>query len=1259
MDNNSDSTIRPDGNGGGTIRPDANGAGNNNGATVRPSNGDGSNGATVRPSNEGDNNGATVRPSNGGGNNGSTVRPSTGGGNNGSTVRPSTGGGNNGSTVRPSNGGGNNGSTIRPSSGGGDGSKTMRNDDGQPKAVNQGVAAVAGAGVGVGKADKKDVADVTRTHEPFYKLGGITYKVKSVISASTGEAMVLLVENGGNTYVLKLYYEGIHPNHDILAKVESVRKMGLLVETVAHGVWSRADNQQKATDADRAVRRDYELMLYYPHGTMDQLNLRGDEKKMSEYFVQMAAGINLCHVKGFLHRDIKPSNFMFGDKENKRVLLGDFGIAVQLDSNGVATTNQARTKVYAAPESYISTEGTVDITPKSDFYSLGMTLLCLWMGEQQFAQQVSKNERELASDKTLGKLPYPTDMSDHLLSLVKALTDPDPKKRPDFTKIQEWAKGGDPFLAFLGKESSQQKGFSVLFNGAKKLTAHSPKELAKFMLDDPDLGISYLYHKNVKKWMEEFGRPELGQKMEYVVETGYPKDQKAGLYAACLYLDPGMTYTDIKGNSCSTAKDIAKSLIQNFDKYKNNLNHVNDNLYVFLRVDGQKQLVDKTVADFSNSNISNEEALRRLIYQLDPIQPYILFTENGAAVLCGTPDEIILQASDNNFTQESLKSVSDESFFIWLGKRDMDALGKVKRQLSELPANTSIRFVTVLYNLNPKVSYFFTLDESDSSYIFTHKQIAETINSAMDTYTHTPKDSDAWDWADRFLSDVNNIDNTLLYAYFKSKDGRYDQWITWLRECCNVKSQDNQKKAAPYNWRIATYKAIKGMGVEPFYHFPSCDISITSPDELRDIPENEIRNEMENGMLKDWLAVFYQEDPAKNFSKKYSFEQETAKFTDKVGELNPDDTDYQNFHDAQSQVMSTSKKLKNMRGQMFALRTIVAVCCFVPILGLIIMLLINGLPWTENPLPSWSPTAITAMTLVFGLIAMFIGDFLDYGCIGGLIAAAIVGFLISAAVYYILYFALKLLMPVAPYVIIGLLLLLAFFIYWSCYRKPSLKIGQHKNLFQPDLEHTVLEPLDYAYNRPNSDFDSSIYDDSVDYLNVLKDGRKSLFIRAVPISIVTALLLFVFIKYTYGGGFQFAQKKTNELEQLTGDWTGTFDNRDATVTITEIDKDGALKGVVSVRYKNQLHEQISGTVDLKTGKVVFDDMVTNGNLDGIYRGLLDKGEETMTIAGTYTNKKTGKKVEYTFSKANPEAQEAIESEATDAADGQQEPVTKQ
>ena len=277
-----------------TIRPDSGSYGNNNvnnGSTIRPNNsGGGSNGATIRPNNNGGggSNGATIRPNNngGGGSNGATIRPnnSGGGGSNGATIRPnnSGGGGSNGATLRPNNsgGGGSNGATLRPSQGGaalGGGStlrpdtsgkpvspdsKTQHPDGGGVKMVQGGT----GAGTGIAQADSKAVADVTRTYEESYVLNGIRYKVKRVISESSGEAVVLLVENGGNDYVLKLYYPGVSPNHSILDKVKSVRAMNLLVATVDHGVWCLADNKngREVSEADRQVRRDFELMLYYP-----------------------------------------------------------------------------------------------------------------------------------------------------------------------------------------------------------------------------------------------------------------------------------------------------------------------------------------------------------------------------------------------------------------------------------------------------------------------------------------------------------------------------------------------------------------------------------------------------------------------------------------------------------------------------------------------------------------------------------------------------------------------------------------------------------------------------------------------------------------------------------------------------------------------------------------------------------------------------------------------------------------------------------
>ena len=1251
-----------DQNNNGTIRPGSGGNINNNsgnGATIRPnSNGGAGNGATIRPnSNGGGGNGATIRPGgSGGAGNGATIRPNgNGGGSNGGTIRPNTnGGGNNGGTIRPSGNGGGapaGGATLRPSAGNvpADGEdKTMRSGDGQAKMV----AGSAGAGAGIAQADSKAVADVTRTYEDSYLLNGIRYKVKKVISEGTGEAIVLLVENAGNQYVLKLYYEGISPNHNILDKVKSVRAMNLLVATVDHGVWCKADDKSRKTlsDSDRSVRRDFELMLYYPYGSLDKLDLKGNEQRLREFFAKMAMAINLCHTKGFLHRDIKPSNFLFVDKGQQSVVLGDFGIAVELGPNGKAVNNQARTKVYAAPESYISTEGEVDITPKSDFYSLGMTLICLWMGEELFAKQVGQNERALASMKTYGKLPYPTGMSDHMLSLIMALTAPDPESRPDFEQIKEWLSGKDPFLGFLGKKQEQEakeRGFEVLFNGAKNLMAHSPEELAQLMLADPQLGIKYLYSGRVGKWMEELaGLPEVMLDIEDITEKKYPKDQRAGLYAACLMLDPDMPYTDVEGRKLSTSSEIADSLLRNFNTYIKRLTNANDELYIFLSMGGQEALAKQSAANFNNPKACNEkEALRRLIYQLDPSRPFVLWNKNGQPIFCNTPDDIIRRSPGANFDDESMRSLYGEAFFTWLGARNKGLVARVKKALAELPAQNTIRFVTVLYNLNPKVSYYMELDPSSSDYVFTITQLAELFNQKMDEYQHEPKDSQRWKRADNDLTDFNNIDDTLLYAYLKSKDGRYDQWIDWIRSCTTVKTKENLEKAGPYNWRLATYKAIKGMGVTPFYRFPKCGKRITDPAELSTIPADEVRNEMQNGMLADWLAVFYQEDPSIRYDQmpKFSYETKSEEYTNKLGELDPDNATFQSFRKAQKQVQDMAGQLKSTRAHLISLRAIVAVFCFLPIAGLIIMLLINGLPWNTNPMPGWHGGAIETMTIIFGILMAFSGDMFDDGCLTGILASALAGFVVALIFYYALYLALAFLMPIATYIVIALLLLLAWFIYSSCYRKPSLNILQNKALFSPGFEESVLEPLDYAYNRSSKPFDSSIYDTSKAYLDTLKDGRKKLFMRAIPTSIVTALLLFFFIQFTRGNsdffGFGGSSEETTDfIQTYRGQWNGTFDGRPATLDV--YDHDGYdLSAVIHVKYRSLLQEQLEGRYDSSLGEIFFDDKVTNNRLDGTYEGHVYRNDEGMLVyTGTYTNKKSGKQVAFEFQKS-PDAQD--------------------
>jgi len=97
-----------------------------------------------------------------------------------------------------------------------------------------------------------------------------------------------------------------------------------------------------------------------------------------------------------------------------------------------------RTNPYAAPETYTNNiEGKIEISYKSDFFSLGMMLLILWDGEEIF----KISERALIKLKTEGKLLYPDNVGKRTLQLLMAITLKDPEKRAGFEEIMKWAKG--------------------------------------------------------------------------------------------------------------------------------------------------------------------------------------------------------------------------------------------------------------------------------------------------------------------------------------------------------------------------------------------------------------------------------------------------------------------------------------------------------------------------------------------------------------------------------------------------------------------------------------------------------------------------------------------------------------------------------------------------------------------------------------------------------------------------------------------------
>lgn len=1063
--------------------------------------------------------------------------------------------------------------------------------------------------------EETEFEEITQSYETQYTLKNQNYNVIDTISEKTGEAQVFLVENKSKQYALKLYYSNINssPNNEILEIIKSTPNTGLLVDIIDYGIWHNPHNP--------AEERHYEIMTYCNGGSLDKLDLQGDEKRLCEIAVQMASSIDFCHKHGFIHRDIKPGNFLFADDSHQQLLLSDFGISVKCDENGICRTDQARTRIYAAPEMYYTVPGenVVEIDTKSDFYSLGMVLLCLWMGEKKFKEK----EFELMKRKRSGDLPYPSDLSEHTLRLIKALTASQPEKRCDFNKIARWAQGEDPFDELSDQKSI--RSFHIIFNAGKNQIAHSPEELAELMRQDIPLAIKYLYNGSLCKWLTDNMRPELVVDIENIVEKLYPKDQTAGLYATCYCLNPDMPYYDIQDHALTTNEEIARTLLDHFSTYQSLLANPNDQLFLFFNAHGLSQLTNDIAPLFKEKN-HRREALRCLIYALDSSLPFEITDKDGHKHQCYKPDEIINLAHDRTFNDESWDDLAKESFLIWLTGKDKGLANKVRTQLRDIDKTQDGFVFGVLYNLNPKVSFELQLDEKAPDYHFTHIQIAEMLNQHLMAYKDLAPEDSEYERAKDSLNMLLNFKNSKLDYYLKSKSV-YNDKIDWIETCFDFNSKENTCKCSSYDRIIATFKMIKGLDVQPFYHFRDIDKNISNLNDLKSIASKDIKKEMEHGYLKEWLAIFFHENPSLNLSSKFGYEQEVVKYIEFIGKLNNKDENVSSFYSATNVVKKNRRKVRFYCHALNIIRVLLGFLCFIPFLGFTAVLSIYGLPFTENPLPIFSG----GILLIMGFAFSFMFFLINYHSILG---SVLLGFIMAAIFYYTAYYSMEYAMEYAHYIFAGVFLLTAFYLMQICYFNIPVQRKAHAHLLNPGFVEMQLEPLHYAFTaNTTTAFISSIGEKTLTYADYLKGCIRSLIFRSVLCIILVGCLSFLFMKYTPAFSLDTSHlwQEEAELKGLIGTWNGTFEDRNATLEITEVDAKN-VKATISVQYSNLINEELKGTINTQSGTIQLDDVHSNGILDGQYNGTFTDGKMN-ALKGSYKNYTTQKQVEFNFEKA--------------------------
>ncbi len=865
-------------------------------------------------------------------------------------------------------------------------------------------------------------------------LKGETYTLVRSLSENSGEAQIFLVEKDGKQYALKVYY----PNFDINKKMMQVIhnfQFEMIVDLMDYG--------KVYLDGKR---RSYELMEYLRGGTLHEVNAKGDLNRFRRIALQAAASLSYCHQNNVLHKDVKPSNFFFRDEASTHLVLGDFGISALFDSDRkTVRTTQARTPVYAAPEMYVDViDGEVELTPAADFYSLGMTLFAVWLGENP----MSANERTMMRQKSEGRLPRLEELPPRVKRLIQGLTVVNPLNRWKYEEVERWFLGEDvpvdeasPFLRYK----------SFIVDPERNLVADNIQELIPMLLENEQLAENYLYNGRIVTWLEACGNLKLSAVVKDLITNRYPVDKKAGLMASVYVMDPSYAYYDVQKEACDDVHSIALSLLSYKERYAMELQNPNDSLFLWL--EAHTKLNIKRLQSYFYPEAEPHVAVMRMVYEIDPDIPFLV---NHAS---SSLKDIVQSFGLDTHSEDDWHALVDGRLLSWMYcHEDVMACESLKIMTQGQTYSKSLAY-KILYNLDRSAAY-------DLRQANTPEAIGKELSDLLKAYQHTPNQDLEAEMQD--FTDPNG-----RFQYYAQMQGWY-QLIADTKQCFDMTSKENIERLSAYDLHTALYRFCLILGITPVYQMPN-NIELHCLEDLEDKQQaNALRNEIRTGSLSQWMAVFFHENPHADFSEEFSYEKSLEQWVMAMGKVDAQQRYYKRLvkarEDTDERISSVRHDWRIARFREFVWRyTYYALVVFwlglIGVVGIDDHAALLNHPYMSIMLPVGGMTGvIIAVRLFFNGISPFLGVL-----VGGLgVASAIVPIWI-----------LKLVDAHAPSLFnVAIILLSIIYVvicHFTSYHQANKLSARtvHEILTSDDVNTHLLEPLYYTFKTKSFRYKST------------------------------------------------------------------------------------------------------------------------------------------------------------------------------------------